>query len=335
MGHLPAFDVVRGVLVSLLAGLIPALAYLAVLYWADQYEKEPVRLLAAAFAWGALPALLVAVALQLFFPVPGGVLEARSVEMMSTGLVAPLVETALIGAAVLFIAWRHRREFDGVLDGVIYGAVAGLGFALTANTLTYLMAFLQYGFGGLGRTIWIDGMLYGLNHALYAAILGAGLGYARAAPRRWQRWAVPLGAFILAVAIHAFHNLAIDSTMGWNVATLVVTWIGLLVIIGVMVWSVREQRQCLVAELAGEVPEAIYRWLSIPAGGWLAEWRALWRGGPRALLQVRHVFQLCAKLAFKKMAGRQPDEPAAAAEVGKLREKLQPLMTGELQSLVS
>jgi RsiW-degrading membrane proteinase PrsW (M82 family) len=335
LGHLPAFDVVRGVVASLLAGLVPALLYLCVLYWADQYEKEPLRLLAAAFAWGALPALLVALVIRVFFQIPGGVVAPGTVERVSSGLVAPLLEETLIGGAVLFIAWRYRREFDGVLDGVIYGAVAGLGFAMTANMVAYLGAFLLYGFAGLGRTIWVDGWLYGLNHALYAAIFGAGLGYARLAQRSWERWAVPTGAFVLAIAIHAFHNLAMDSTMGWNLGTLVVTWAGLTVIIGVMVWSVRDQRRCLMAELAGEVPAALYRWLSLPAGCWLAEWHAFRRGGLRGLLQVRRAVQMCAKLAFVKMSGRQLGEPVAATEMSRLRKELQPLASRAALMLAS
>ena len=45
------------------------------------------------------------------------------------------------------------------------------------------------GFGALGGTVFVDGVIHGLNQALYTAIFGAGLGYARLAQKRRQRWA--------------------------------------------------------------------------------------------------------------------------------------------------
>jgi hypothetical protein len=188
--------------------------------------------------------------------------------------------------------------------------------------LSYLGGFVQYGFAGRGHKIWVEGFLHGLDRALYTAIFGAGLGYARLAQRRWQRWAVPLVAFVLAVVTHAAHNLAIDNTTGWNLRTLALTWAGFLVLLAVALWSLRQQRRCLAVELAGEVPDALYRWLTKPGGCWLAEWRALWRGGPRGLLRARRALQCCTKLAFKKMQSRQLGESGATGEVPELRQQV-------------
>ena len=69
-GILPITDVLRGVTIAILAGLIPTIVYAAALFWFDRYEKEPARLLAAAFVWGAIPALLVAVVVRIFFQLP-------------------------------------------------------------------------------------------------------------------------------------------------------------------------------------------------------------------------------------------------------------------------
>jgi RsiW-degrading membrane proteinase PrsW (M82 family) len=335
LGLLPGSDVLRGVALSLLAGLLPPLVYVAVLYWVDQYEKEPVRLLAAAFLWGAIPALLATVAVRIFFQLPPSLLGPGVVQLLTSGVVTPLIEEALVGAAVLFIAWRHRREFDDVLDGIIYGTVAGLGFAMAASTKSYLEVFLQYGFAGLGHQVLVEGFLYGLNQALYAAVFGAGLGYARLAQPRWQRWAVPLAAFVLAVATQAFHNLAIDNTTGWNLQTLVLTWAGFLVLLAVAVWSLRQQRHCLAVELAGEVPDALYSQLTKPGAFWLAEWRALWRGGPRGLLRVRRALQCCSRLAFKEMQSRQLGEAKAAGAVPELRQEVVQVVDGALLRLVA
>ncbi len=330
VGALPAGDVVKGIATSLLAGVLPTLLYVGLLYWADRYEKEPKLMLASAFLWGALPALLAAVAVQLFFRLPVDLLGPKALETVRAGLVAPLVEEVLKGMAVLYIASRYRLEFDNVLDGIIYGAMVGFGFAMTGNIVSYLGAFLLRGFGGLSSTIFVEGVLYGLNQALYTAIVGAGLGYARLARQRWQCWAIPCLAFLLAVAAHALHNLAIDTAVGLNPLTISATWLGVLVIIVVIVWSLRRQRQCLVEELIGEVPDRVYRALVTRGGQSRSQWLALRRGGLRGWQRARHTHQQCAELAFKKMQHRRrPDDPRLPEEIRGLREIVRQLVNAE------
>ena len=67
---------------------------------------------------------------------------------------------------------------------------------MTANMLSYMGGFLMYGFVELQRKIFVEGFLYGLNHAFYTALFGAGLAYAtdgRGAARNdgrfpWRRY---------------------------------------------------------------------------------------------------------------------------------------------------
>jgi RsiW-degrading membrane proteinase PrsW (M82 family) len=320
-GMLPAADVVRGVTISLLAGLLPTVLYVGALYWADRYEKEPKAMLAAAFLWGAIPALLVAFAVRLFFRVPPELVGPQAIQAVRAGLVAPLAEEALKGAVVVFIALRYRLEFDDVLDGIIYGAMVGFGFAMTGNTISYLGAFLLRGFDGLSTTIFAEGVLYGLNHALYTAVFGAGLGYARLARERWQRWAVPLAAFVLAVGFNALHGLAIQNVIGLTPLTVGVTWLGILLVVVVIVWSLGRQRRWLASELANEVPDEIYHALTVRGGRERAQWQAFQTSGFHGWRQARRIQQQCAELATKKMQHRRrPDEPRLLEEVERLRE---------------
>ena len=327
VGFLPASDVVRGVVISLLAALLPALACVAALYWADRYEKEPKRLLATAFLWGAVPALLVAVVVRLFFRLPVDLLGAEAIDAVRAGLVAPLIEETLKGIIVIFIAVRYRREFDNVLDGIIYGAMVGFGFAMTGNMLSYIGAFLLRGFSGLGNTILIEGVLYGLNHAFYSAIFGAGLGYARLMQRRWERWGIPLATFVLAVTSHAIHNLAMRSAVGLTPFTVAVTWIGLLLIIVVMVWSTMLERQALQTELKHLIPDTLYSTVLKPRARLRAQWRAFISEGYNSWRRTRRLHQLCGELAFKRMQTRLvPDEPEMAAEAEDLLAEIRKLM---------
>ncbi len=321
-GMLPASDVVRGVVISLLAGLLPTLLYVGLLYWADRYEKEPGAMLAAAFVWGAIPAVLVAGIVRLFFRLPAGLVGPQAIEAVRAGAVAPLVEEAIKAAVILLIATRYRLEFDGLLDGVVYGAMVGFGFAMTGNTLSYLGAFALRGFAGLSSTIFAQGMLYGLDHALYAAIFGAGLGWARLAQVR-RRWLVPVAAFVLAVLVHAGHNLLLRHAVGVSPLTAITTWAGALAVVAVMIWSVRRQQRWMALELAGELPADAYRALTSLGGRGRAQWRALQHDGLSGWRRIRQMHQQCAELALKKVQyKRRPGEPGLSEEIDRLRKAL-------------
>jgi RsiW-degrading membrane proteinase PrsW (M82 family) len=330
VGFLPATQVLQGVGISLLAGLLPTLLYVALLYSADRYEKEPKAMLATAFLWGAIPAVVVALVVRLFFRLPAHLLGPRAIEAVRAGLVAPVIEEAIKGVVILFIARRYRLEFDNLLDGIIYGAMVGFGFAMAGNTLSYLGAFILRGFAGLSSAIVLEGVLYGLNHALYSAIVGAGLGHARLARRRREHWAIPLAAFALAVLVHSLHNLALYNATGVNPLTVATAWAGTLVILVVIALSLQREQRCLAAELVGEVPEDIYRSLITPGARGRAQWHALRAGGLDAWQHARQVHQQCAELAFKKMLrGRRPDESGLNAEIDRLRRKLAALLGEE------
>lgn len=322
-GLLPAGEVMRGLGLALLAGLGPTALYVLALYWVDRYEKEPKRLLAAAFLWGAIPAMLVAIAVRLFFRLPPSLLGPEAVEAVGAGLVAPLVEELLKGGAVLFIFLRYRQEFDDMLDGMVYGGMVGFGFAMTGNTVSYLGAFLLHGWAGLSTPVFLQGLLYGLDHALYTAIFGAGLGLARTMQTGRPRWAVGLSGLLLAMLVHGLHNTAVRHALGLSPLTVVGTLAGVLAMAGVVVWVLARQHRILVTELRGEVPESLYRQMTAPGGRGRARWQALRSGGIAGLRRVRQIHQLCAELAFKKhQARRHPEEPDLATEVARLRREL-------------
>ena len=49
------------ILTAIVAAAIPTAIYSMLLWWLDRYEKEPPWLIAAAFLWGSLPAIGLAV----------------------------------------------------------------------------------------------------------------------------------------------------------------------------------------------------------------------------------------------------------------------------------
>jgi len=316
-----------GLLIALLAGVVPALVYVGVLYWVDRYEKEPKRLLAAAFVWGAIPSVALALAMELFFRLPPDLIGPQALEAVRLGLVAPVLQEVLKGAAVLFIARRYWREFDNVLDGIIYGAMVGFGFAMMGNVINYIGSFVLWGFEGLSAAVFAEGLVYGLNHALYTAVFGAGLGFACLAQKRWQRWALSAGGFVLAVATHALHNLLARNLLGLNAVTVMMTGAGVILVGIVAGWSLARQQRCLRVELADEVPDALYGTMVAPGARTRARWRALRAGGLRGWRRARRLHQLCAELAFKKMQYlRRPDESEVAQEIKRLRREISALI---------
>ncbi len=326
-GVLPAHQVGAGMLLAVLASVVPTALYVGAVYWLDRYEKEPRLLVKAAFLWGSIPALALAVAAEVFFRLPPNLIGSGTLEAARLGLIAPLLQEALKGVAVLFIALRCRRKFDNVLDGIVYGAAVGFGFAMTGSLIDYVSAFALWGFEGLNVGAFVEGLLYGLDHAFYTALFGASLGFARLARVRWRRWAWPGAGFALAVAAHALHNLLAWNVLGLGAVTVVTTGAGVVLIGVVAGWSLRRQRRALRSELEDELSESLYRALVAPGGATRARWRALRTGGLAGWRRTRWLHQCCAELAFAKMERyRRLGEPDLMEEIERLRAEIDALI---------
>jgi RsiW-degrading membrane proteinase PrsW (M82 family) len=202
-----------------------------------------------AIAWGATVAAVVALVLN-----SAGVefLRQYGKEDVTLGAVfiAPWVEEAAKGAAVALVALRRRREFDGVVDGLVLAGLCGLGFAFVENVLyfgrAYTEAVAEHGtFGGLGAVgavFVIRGLGSPFAHPMFTAAIGIGFGIAASTERPRVRAAAPLIGYLCAVAVHALWNLsAAGGLAGFLVvyALLMVPLFGAYV--GLMVWARRRE----------------------------------------------------------------------------------------------
>ncbi len=246
-----------GFLVSLAAAVIPTFFYALAFYLADRYEREPVWIGIVAFLWGAIPAVVTSLFGEIVIGIPfvgdPGSLTAAIVE---SALVAPFVEEFAKGLALFAIYKFMRNEFDGVLDGLTYGALIGFGFAMTENFLYFIGAFSEGGFVDLTVLIFLRAVIFGLNHALYTGLFGIGLGMARQAKdnRTAQRWAI--AGFVAAVGAHALHNLgaSLSSVNSFGIVLsigLAVAGIALIGVVVLLTW--RQERLWLRDELDEEV----------------------------------------------------------------------------------
>ncbi|MBO0851543.1 MAG: PrsW family intramembrane metalloprotease, partial [Pseudonocardia sp.] len=130
-----------GVIVGTFGALLPVGPVVAAFLWLDRWEPEPPRMMLVAFLWGACFAALAALVLNSGAELATATVLGDESMAFSAVFVAPWVEEGLKGAFVLGLLLFRRREFDGVLDGVVYAGVVAAGFAFTENILYLGNAF--------------------------------------------------------------------------------------------------------------------------------------------------------------------------------------------------
>ena len=322
-------------LVAILGALIPTIVYVLLVWWLDRYEKEPLWLLALAFLWGAVPAAIFSILVELLFNIPitalGG--EGLAANLISVGVSAPIVEESFKAIALIGLVLALRQEFDDVLDGIIYGAMIGFGFAFSENFVAYFVPILtNEGVGAGISNIFLRAIVFGFNHAFWTAIVGAAVGYARLSRDWTRRLLVPVGGWMLAVILHSIHNLGatfVERTFCLSLGvSLLVDWGGLLLILTVALLTLRKEKVWIERGLVEEVRRGAlspreFDLLRSTGQRFWTQWHAWVRGGAKAYRSVGHYFQCATELAFKKQHLRSlGDEGGNLAEIQTLRQRL-------------
>jgi len=313
-----------------LIGFATSLLFAYILYWLDRYEKEPLVLLGGVFVWGAVvaagSAFIINTALGLGIYVFTG--SNAATDLATGSFVAPLVEESLKGLAVLGVFLLFRREFDSVLDGIIYAGVAALGFAATENAYyIYTYGFEEAGWSGLLSLTFIRVILVGWQHPFYTSFFGIGLALARMSRNWLTRIAAPLVGWGLAMFTHAFHNTLASIMSGF--AGLAVgaffDWTGWLFMFCVILWATWREgqnlRKYLAAELqAGTISPAIFTTATSAWRQMFARTAALFSGRYR---QTTRFYQVCGEYANKRRQyATLGDEGGDLAIIQKLRSEL-------------
>ena len=321
-------EIILGVFLSLLAGVVPTAIYATIIWWFDRYEKEPLWLLAVTFLWGAIPAIILSLIVELILGVPVSVLgEGLFAEVVESGGVAPVVEEVAKAVALLGLFVFLRREFDNVLDGIIYGALVGFGFAMTENVLYFLSSLFAEGWAGWGVVVFLRAIVFGLNHAFFTSLTGAALGFARLARAAWEKWLVPLFGLGLAIAFHAIHNIG-ASLAELSCLTILFSfltdWGGILVVFVVILLAAQQEKRWIIQELKEEVASGVlspanYALTVSYRRRFAARWEALLGQSWQRWRQLGRLFHLATELAFKKYqlraAGDGEDTRAAIARL--------------------
>jgi len=310
---------------SVLLAFIPAFLMAAFIYWLDRYEKEPLIVLGAAFFWGAVVAAGGSYVLNTVFGLGIYVLTGSGdvTDQATTSLVAPLVEEALKGTALLVIFVGFRREFDSILDGIIYAGITALGFAATENVqYIYEHGYLDGGWEGFWQLVFIRDFVVAWQHPFYTAFTGIGLAIARLHHNALLKLLATATGYSLAVLTHGFHNSfssILGGLEGFALGSLI-DWFGWLLMALFILFMITRERALMQRQLKEEVGGGVlsasqYARALSP----LTMSLAFVTGGPAAA----RFYRLCGELAHKKeQMSRFGDENGNAALIDSLRGEL-------------
>jgi RsiW-degrading membrane proteinase PrsW (M82 family) len=291
---------------SIIAAAIPTLLYIAIIYWADRYEKEPLWLLASAFLWGALPSIIIAFLFNTVLSIPFYLVAGESTgDILAASLIAPPVEETLKGMALVAILLFWRHEIDSPLDGIIYGAAVGMGFAMVENVYYFVNIYNEAGIEAWGMNILLRAVVFGLNHALFSSVTGLGIAIARMSPKRSTRILAPILGWMGAIFLHFVHNVTTSSGNLLCVVALLFDWGGLGLMAFIILWAQLQERRWIKQYLAEEVAKGTlttnqYRVARSGRERFRHLFRVFFRNGPKAYLDNVRFFRRCSELAYKK-----------------------------------
>ncbi|MFJ8310009.1 MULTISPECIES: PrsW family intramembrane metalloprotease [unclassified Streptomyces] len=278
----------EGFLVGLGLAVLPVPLLGAAFRWLDRVDPGPWRHLLFALAWGACAAALVAIIANSFATrwIATATADPSSADHLGASVIAPVVEESAKAAAVLLLFLFRRRDFTGIVDGVVFAGFTATGFAFTENIL-----YLGNAFGadqashsaGLASTtaatFFVRVVMSPFAHPLFTVLTGIGFGAAALSPpaKRPRRIAFPLLGLVLAMGMHALWN---SSTLFGTYGFYIVYGAFMVPVFGLLTWLAIWSRQRELRTVAAELP-------AYAAAGWLGPAEPLALSSMRARATAR------------------------------------------------
>ena len=211
-GAVAAVIIIEEPFIGLLAvsSMLPAVLVAGYLWYGDPSRREPFVTLAATFLLSLLFAGFAGVVNSTVQPAFGA-LGAVGIVVFYFAVVGP-VEEFVKWLAVRVYAYRNST-FQTVVDGVVYGAAAGVGFAAIENLIYIVTIYLEAAdTAGIAPTeaatnVATQRFFVGPGHVVYSAWAGFYLGLAKFNPE--NRAPIVVKGLLIAVFIHALYNTSI------------------------------------------------------------------------------------------------------------------------------
>ena len=205
-------------LLSLVLSGLLSVSPVVVLWNFERRERVSVWLFAAALLWGGLISTAIAMPVNSYIfqmidawvthhPMATQVLGPDAAQMLSAPISAPIAEEFAKAIGVVVIFSMLRGEFNSVRDGIVYGALVGVGFNWYETALYIAQEYAKTGEAPYGVQLGGRFALLGFGgHALFSGIFGGFVGYALI-ERRWplRIFALIVG-LLLATGAHMFNN---------------------------------------------------------------------------------------------------------------------------------
>ena len=320
------------IIAALTIPIIPVVGIFLLVNFMDRYEHEPWFLRLAAFLWGAIiaipPALFIEGNIDRILQNlldPNTTNEVLRIALQ--GLNAGITEETIKGLGLLLLFFVLRDEFDDVVDGIVYGALIGAGFAMVENFRYFALDSKNFlVFLIVGRII-----LGWLGHSTFIACFGAALGYVRYTRVRWKQIVIPLLGFLIAVGLHTFFDFvdfqasAVIRNSGGNtsavnyaliaiVANYLPPFLAQLGLLYILIRGLAYETAIIREFLADEVSDGIvgvgeYALLQNSFQRTHAERQVFRRSGFKQWLRVKDLYQTEIGLAFRKWHVSMGDKP--------------------------
>ena len=293
-------------MIGMVCATLPVPIYVMLLLWIDRYEAEPVWMLATSFFWGALIAVFIAIIFNTGIGLVAAVAtNSRDVgEIVAAVISAPVVEESAKALILLILFFWKKDEFDGIVDGIVYAGMVGLGFAMTENILYYGKAAKE-GQDVLTIVVVLRGIAAPFSHPLFTSMTGIGLGWSRQSQSSFIKIVMPFVGFLLAMIMHATWNgsAVFGGGLGFFAAYFLIMGPAFIVTLMVIFFSLRREgrivREFLYADHQKGIFDAHeYEKLCTIRGRMGMSWNAFWSDGFASWRTRMRCNQIASELAF-------------------------------------
>ena len=241
------FGATLGVVTTLLALLLAALPLGIVIptfLWLDRFEAEPTRYLVVAFLLGGAGRRPGRRSLQhrRQYRVRVGHGTVRRRPPGHRRLLRAAGRGVAKGLLVLLIWLVRRREFDGIIDGMVYAGIVAAGFAFTENIQYLGMAYADGGDQALTGTFIARCLFTPFAHPMFTVLTGIGIGIAATTRNGALRVLAPIGGFVLAAMSHALWNLGAVTAGNGMLAVYILVGVPIFIaFVALVVWARRRE----------------------------------------------------------------------------------------------